>query len=130
MGPLAPGPCCTTAHHSAETFCSVDPPPQPLALGGFPFPLQLLESSVWLLSPVTHLSEPQLLQLPNGREPTGIPSFMHRGSPAPSTLCPLPSTLQGPHLDEPGQPEVPDFADVVFPHEDVPGSQVPVDVIL
>lgn len=40
------------------------------------------------------------------------------------------STLPHPYLDEPGQPEVPNFADIVFPHEDVPGSQVPVDVVL
>lgn len=45
-------------------------------------------------------------------------------------LPPQLSTLLRPYLDEPGQPEVPDFADVVFPHEDVPGSQVPVDVVL
>ena len=37
-------------------------------------------------------------------------------------LPPQLSTLPRPYLDEPGQPEVPNFADVVFPDEDVPGS--------
>ena len=57
---------------------------------------------------------------PEGGRPTGTSSSLH----------PLLSALPWPYLDEPGQPEVPNFADVVFPHEDVPGGQVPVDVIL
>jgi hypothetical protein len=46
-----------------------------------------------------------------------------------SLLLPA-SILQGPYLDEPGQSKVPHFAYIVLPHKDVPGGQVPVDIIL
>lgn len=112
------GPCFS---HSAETLAPVAPGLAKCHLPPPPPPHSALKGPV--RSFLCSTSQAAALCSCPLRGPTGIPSSVH-GMPH---CAPGPP---GPYLDEPGQPKIPHFANVVLAHEDVPGSQVPVDVIL
>lgn len=46
------------------------------------------------------------------------------------SMLPTPPSRRGTYHEDPGQAEVGHLADVVLAHQNVPGRQIPVDVVL